>query len=141
MSKWLYWVLVFALVGFGSVAIFSIGAPFLLLGFTLAVLGPLRTRPFVFWPVVSGMFGFIVGYILVAPLGCTSEPTLQGAGDIGRTACSSVLGITYRGTGSYNPPLWPAVFAALVLGLTFAIMARLFLARGGRGDASSWKES
>jgi hypothetical protein len=38
-----YWALAIALIGFGVVAIFSIGLPFLALGLALVVLAPVRT--------------------------------------------------------------------------------------------------
>ena len=145
MVRRLYWVLVFALVAFGSLAIFSIGAPFLLLGLTLAVLAPFRTRPRVFWPVVLGLVGLIAGYILVAPLSCTA--TVSGSAKVGgapptiaqpsRTSCSSPIGIQYRGGDSYNPPLWPGLLAGLAAGAGFAAVSRLIIVRRER-SASTW---
>ena len=132
MGRWPYWVLVFALVGFGSVAIFSIGAPFLLLGLTLAVLAPFRTQRRVFWPVLFGVVGFVVGYVLVSPLSCTS--TTAGSAVLGghhqvnlsssETVCSSVLGFDYRGGGSYHPPLWPGLAAGAALAAGGAVATR-----------------
>ena len=68
----LYWVLVWLLIAVGLATVFSIGLPLLLLGATLAVLSSFRDRPRVFWPWLLGVVGFIGGYVLIAPLGCTA---------------------------------------------------------------------
>ncbi len=140
VRKWLYWLLVVALLAFGSVAILSVGAPFLLVGLTLAILWPYRTRPQVFWPTLFGVVAFVVGYIVVAPLVCTGEgyaaTTVGGPGadpveEIFIT-CVSALGITYTGRGSYNPPLWPAFLAAISLAVIGVFATRFLLAKRGK---------
>ncbi|HEX8100078.1 MAG TPA: hypothetical protein VF660_07750 [Actinomycetota bacterium] len=148
MTRILYWVLVFALVAFGSVAIFSIGAPFLLIGLTLAVLAPFRTQSRVFWPVLAGVVGFVAGYILVTPFSCTA--TARGSATIGggspgaipqpaQTTCSSAIGITYRGGDSYNPPPWPGLLAGLFAGAGIAAATRLFIVRRER-PTTPWSD-
>jgi len=67
-----YWVVVSLLCVFGVVGIFSVGMPFLLLGVTLAAVSPWRAQRAVLWPAVTAVVGFVVGYILVAPLSCTA---------------------------------------------------------------------
>ena len=121
----LYWLFVVLLLAFGLVGILSIGAPFLLLGVTLAVLAPYRNRPRVFWPWVAGVLGFVAGYILVAPLGCAEVPTISGRG--GSVTCSSVLRLPYRGAAPYEPPHWPALLAAVAVALVVAAATRLAL--------------
>lgn len=143
MGKWLYWLLVVALVGFGSLALFSVGAPFLLLGLTLAVLWPFRRRPQVFWPWLLGVMGFVVGYIVVAPLGCTaSAVSMAGMGqptnvpaDGARVVCSSVFGLPYAGMTPYEPPTWPALLAGVSFALALGWTTRLILRRRGREES------
>lgn len=147
-SRMLYWVLALALVGFGILAIFSVGMPFLALGLALLGLAPFRRRPVVFWPILSAVISFFVGYVLVAPLGCTTRleavEELGGAGTGARspgaihipaegTTCTNLLGINYSGPGVYNPPLWPAVVAGATFAVVVALVLRQFLAgRAGR---------
>lgn len=96
-----YWGLVVFLVGFGFITGFSIGIPFLLVGVTLAVLSPFRSRPRVFWPSLSLVVGFLVGYVLVAPFSCSitarSNPSI-GTEDLSREVCRSLVGIEYTGS-------------------------------------------
>lgn len=121
-SSILYWSLVVALVAFGYLALFSIGAPFLLTGLALAALWPARRRPQTFWPVLIGVQAFVVGYVLVTPLWCRGEES--PAGNAGSTECFNLIGIDYSGSASYNPPLWPALIAGLAAGLAVALLAR-----------------
>lgn len=115
-----YWVVVSLLCLLGLIGIFSIGMPLLLLGVTLAVVAPWRTQRAVLWPAVTAVVAFIVGYILVAPLGCSSIaastlPTQSTTLRAQSTTCTNVLGIDYSGDGFYNPSLGPAVLAGLTL--------------------------
>jgi hypothetical protein len=123
MKAWAYWAGVSALILFGWLAIFSIGAPFFLLGVMLAALFPWRERRGVLATGMAVVFGLVVGYVLVAPLSCTTT-SIAVAGDAlseSRTTCRNLLGIRYEGTGSYNPSLLPA----LVAGITLAVVAGL----------------
>ncbi|MCL1599977.1 MAG: hypothetical protein M3112_00395, partial [Actinomycetia bacterium] len=79
-----YWVLVGALVIFGFLGMFTIGAPFLVTGITLVLLAPFRGRPRVFWPVLVGVIGFFVGFGLVAPLYCTQSGSFT-SGEVAET--------------------------------------------------------
>lgn len=133
-----YWVLALALLGFGFLAMFSIGAPFFALGLALVVLAPFRQRPAIFWPAIGGVLAFFVGYVLVAPLGCTAQATMReaagtsggGGSEIaGATVCASLLGIDYSGAGTYNPPLWPALIAGLATAAAIAVVIRVLVAR------------
>ena len=130
-----YWVLVAVLVVFGALGMFTIGAPFLITGVTLAVLAPVRNRPRVFWPVVLGVVGFFLGYVLVAPVYCSQSESFT-SGDVVETVnptlCRSLIGITYSGTGNYNPPLAPGFAAGIAVGGLSALGAWLFVrARSG----------
>lgn len=85
-----------------------------------------------FVPALFALVGFFVGFMLVVPLGCTVQSmaitegrttTTSLADD---TSCSSAIGIDYSGSGSYNPPLWPAVLAGLLAAsAAFALAALL----------------
>jgi hypothetical protein len=130
MKAWAYWVGAIALILFGWIAIFSVGAPFLLLGLMLAVLFPWRGRRGVVATGAAVVLGFVVGYVLVAPLSCsgTSIATVGGSLSRGTVSCSNVLGIDYEGTGNYHPSLLPALLAGIALasvaGATTAWLSR-----------------
>jgi len=128
-----YWAGAVVLVVVGFLAIFSIGAPLLLTGVAMLVVGRWRHRPAVVWPVLVGVWSFVVGYVLVAPLGCsTTSATLPG--EAGRTTCSNVVGIDYSGTGVYNPSLYPALMAGLAVAAIGVVVTRqITRRRGGRG--------
>jgi hypothetical protein len=122
-----YWALAVFLIGFGFLGILSIGLPFLLLGITLAILARRRHETGVIAAGVAAIVGFTLGYILLAPLSCTTAGSAPlGAGS--HTACGNILGINYSSAGGYNPSLLPAVIAGLVLAVLFANVAH-WLAR------------
>ena len=119
-----YWALVAVLVVFGFLGAFTIGAPFLLVGITLAVLYPVLDRPRVFWPVLLAVIGFFVGFALLAPLSCTQQAFTDV--ESGQTVnsgvvCRSLIGITY--TGSEDPSVLPGLIAGLVVAAVLAIVA------------------
>jgi hypothetical protein len=114
-----YWIVVVVLVSFGMVAIFSIGIPFLLLGLTLAVVGPWRDRPTVLWPAIAAVVGFVVGALATLPWFCGSSvaPVPPGSRHIAGTGnCSTVLGLFHYGTAtpSYLPGLAVAMGSAII---------------------------
>lgn len=118
----LYWGGTLLLIVFGALTGFSIGIPFLVVGLALVFLAPFRGRTRVFVSVLVGVVAFFAGFILIAPMGCTSTMTVTespggGRGEVSpqRTVCDNILGIDYSGTGLYNPPLWPATLAGLVV--------------------------
>jgi hypothetical protein len=134
-SLW-YWLLVFALVGFGWIAIFSIGAPFLLLGVALAVLFPFRGRARLFWPALGAVAALILGVVLVTPLGCMSIEFPAGSAFPTRTTCSNLIGIAYSGTGDYSPPHWPALLAGLAAGAAGFAGLRFLVRKTTRPNAA-----
>lgn len=134
-------------VAFGSVAIFSVGAPFFLTGVVmLAVGGWRRDWAVVLWPALVAVWAFAVGYVLVAPLGCTTSSTLSVAvtalpGALSssvpsHTVCTNILGLDYSGTGSYNPSLLPGLLAGLVAAAIAAVLTRMLLLRSRSRAAS-----
>ena len=121
-----YWTITVVLIAFGTLGLLSIGFPFLLLGIALAIVSQRRQETGLVAGVVAAVVGFSVGYVLVAPLTCSSSAS--SADPVEHTVCSNILGIDYSGAGSYNPSLLPALIAGLVLAVLFALGAR-WLAR------------
>jgi hypothetical protein len=126
---------------FGVLGIFSIGLPFLALGFTLAVLSGARRLPHIFWPPIVGVILFFAAYVLLAPLGCRSTATVAeeiGPGDLESTTTFMEQRVTCDRlvlpdtSGTKNPPLWPAVLSAVAAALGGASLARLAILRKAR---------
>jgi hypothetical protein len=127
-----YWGVAVVLVGFGYLALFSIGAPFLLTGTAMMVVSPWRNRREVLWPTLVGVWVFLLGYLLVAPLGCTSTAIAVTAGSPAapsHTTCANILGIDYSGTGTYEPTLLPALVFGAAAGAAGALVTRLLFRR------------
>lgn len=127
------------LMGFGFLAILSIGMPFFVVGcllFVAGVTGVHRTNPGIFWPLINAIVVFFAVYVLVAPLACTRSAieVLNGDGSsagVATTSCSNLLGIEYSGGISYDPPLWPAVVAAVTAAaVTLPVTRRVVHQRG-----------
>ena len=97
-----YWFFSAAVLLLGFLTGFSIGVFILPIGVALVVLGPVRHRPKVYWPVLMAVVGLVVGYLLFVPLTCTATTTIPG-GD-GATVCQSILGPGYRSVGVSEPP-------------------------------------
>jgi hypothetical protein len=133
MRAVVYVAVALALIAFGALAVFSIGAPFLLTGVAMLAVLPWRHRADVMWPAVLAPWAFALGYVLVAPLGCSSTvgaATGEAPGE-SFTTCTNVIGIDYSGSGSYAPPLGPAVAAGLVFASIAAYTVRRALRRSG----------
>ena len=135
-----YWIASIALIAFGVVSMFSIGRPFAMVGLAMLLLGPLRRRPLVFWPPLAAVVAWNLAFMAVAPLTCTATQTV-GAVNPGAslgestTVCTSLIGMTYRGTGIFNPSLDPANQAALLGAVgTFVVvlLVVIVLVRTGR---------
>lgn len=122
-----YWALVVFLIAFGFLGLISIGLPFLLLGITLAILARRRHETGVIAAGVAAIVGFTLGYILVAPLGCTTSGVAPGS--ISHTVCNNILGIDYSGGSPYNPSVAPGLLSGIVVAVAFALGAR-WIARG-----------
>jgi hypothetical protein len=129
----LYWAGAAVLVAVGCLATFSIGAPLWLTGIAMLVVGRWRHRPAVVWPVLVGVWSFVLGYVLVAPLGCSTSAALPG--EAARTTCSNVLGIDYSGTAVYNPSLFPALMAGLAAAAIGVVVTRQITRRTRRSEA------
>lgn len=124
--------LAIAFLVFGYLALFSIGAPFFLTGVAMLAVMPWRHRPAVLWPALVAPWAFALGYVLIAPLGCTSTASAAAGEAAGPsfTTCTNVLGIDYSGEGPYNAPLLPAFAAGIAVALLAAFGVRRAVARG-----------
>lgn len=116
MASLAYIAIALALIAFGYLSLFSVGAPFLLTGVAMLIVLPWRRRPHVLVPALVAPWAFALGYVLVAPLGCTATAA-PNDGFVGVTRCDGVF-FDYVGGASYSPPLAPALLTGfLVAGL------------------------
>lgn len=76
----LYWLLTGALIGFGVIAILSVGIPFLLLGLILVVFGAVRHKGAGLWAALVGVGGLpvliLVWDVISAPWACATSDAL-----------------------------------------------------------------
>ena len=124
MDGFRYWLRVVLLVGIGFVTIFSVGWYFWFIAVALVVLSPFRSRPRIFRSGMALFAGFLIGYVLVAPWGCSQtmsfDPT-TGRGPPSPVICTSPVGIEYSGPAPFNPSQTPA----LIVGGVTAIVASM----------------
>jgi hypothetical protein len=117
-----YWLIVLILGVLGLLSIFSIGIYFWLLAIALIVLSPFGSRPQIFRPGIALFVGFLIGYVLIAPWGCsqsfTSNPT-TGDETLTPVVCTSPIGVEYSGAEPFDPSRTPA----LVIGGISAVVA------------------
>jgi hypothetical protein len=127
-----YLAVAIATAFFGYLALFSIGFPFLLTGLLMLALTPLRRRIEIMVPALLWPWVFTLGYVLVAPLGCTrfATPTIvDGVGNLeGTTRCNALFFI-YAGDGSYSPPIWPAVLVGAAFATGIVVLVRRTMTR------------
>lgn len=120
-----YWVVVLVLIALGFLTIFSFGLYFWLIALALILLSPFRSRPTVFLPGIALVLGFLVGYVLVAPWGCsqsfTSNPT-TGEETLSPVVCNSPVGIEYTGTEPFEPSRTQALSAGSIAGVVAAAL-------------------
>ncbi len=130
-------------MGFGVLGILSIGLPFLVLGLALLVLTPSRNAPERFWPPLVGIAAFFLGFLLVAPLGCTTSAVARATGGLApapqaHTVCTNAIGLHYAEGAGYNPSLVPALVAGLLFAVAGWSVSRLLIVRlGGRTPAAA----
>lgn len=119
-----YWLLVVGLVSLGVASILSIGAPFVLLGLTLAALRRFRGKPEIFWPSVLAPVGFTAGWILAVPVSCRTT-YVKGPGV--KESVENCRAILPFESNSSDLALWPAIVLGLVGAALFALLARRLL--------------
>ena len=130
----LYIAIAVILLVFGYLAVFSIGWPFALTGILMLALIGQRHRFNVLAPALAWPWVFTIGYLLVAPIGCTSTAVPSGTETVeGWTRCDSLF-LTYAGPTPYRPPFLPAILTgvALATAASFAIQWALRRRRGNR---------
>ena len=95
-------------------------------------------------PVVIALAGFLVGFLMVTPLGCTVSESAQVNSRDGvttitsaGTSCSNLLGIQYAGGHNYDPPQLPALGAGLLAALVSGSLAFFYLRSRQREIKSS----
>lgn len=134
---WGYVALALGLVLFGIAGLFSIGMPFLLTGLAMIVCFPWRRHHDIIWPALAGVWGLTLGYILVAPLRCTSSArAVGGVLSAEETTCNGLI-FDYSGGPSYNPPLLPAFLVGLASAAAAALLVRMAITRRTRTDVAS----
>jgi hypothetical protein len=116
-----YWIFVVAVLVFGFVTGFSIGAFIMPVGLALLILGLVRHRRRLFWPILLAVVGFQVGYVLFVPLSCTATGTL-GQPSV-ELVCNSVLGGEFRAAGIVDPPRTMAIVAGVLAAGGSAVLA------------------
>jgi hypothetical protein len=136
-----YAALAVVLILFGFAGLFSIGAPFLLTGMVMLVCFPWRRRREVLWPAISGVWGLTLGYVLLAPIGCSTGGTSEGlaigfVNTAATTTCNGVF-FDYSGGASYNPPLLPALLVGVLVGAVAILAVRALLSRMAWAKESS----
>lgn len=118
-----YWLFVLVLVAFGFLTIFSLGLYFWFMALGLILLSPFRSRPRIFLPGFALFLGFLVGYVLIAPWGCsqsfTSDPT-TGEETVTPVVCISPVGIEYSESEPFEPSRTPALIAGSITGVVAA---------------------
>jgi hypothetical protein len=75
----------------------------------------------VLWPTLVGVWGFVLGYVLVAPLSCETSSSMDPI-----TVCTHVFGIRWYGG---NPSLFPAFVIGVISAAIGVAVARYLLMR------------
>lgn len=113
-SNFSYWLGVLVLIAAGFLTIFSIGMYLWFIAIAFLVASFFRSRPAMFRFVMALFVGFLLGYVLFAPWGCspsfTSNPT-TGEETLSPVVCTSPVGIEYSGPQPFVPSRGPAMVA------------------------------
>ena len=116
-----YWLLTGALIGFGCIAILSLGAPFLLLGVLMVVFGAFRVGPRGIWAALVG-FGAVPAGVLIWDV--TSMPwACQGGEALPNVNYFSCVDTPFGTLTTYH-------VMALIFGLVAVLGLVLALAQG-----------
>lgn len=116
-----YWLFSGIVLFFGFITGFSIGIFILPIGLALVVLGPVRDRPKLYWPLLMAVAGFMLGYVLFVPLYCSAAARTPGGST--ETVCGSILGPEYHAPNTENPPNDLALRVGAVVGVVGAVVA------------------
>jgi hypothetical protein len=78
------------------------------------------------WASAAALLGYTLGFMVVAPSQCVTTQTVSSEASVtpsDTTVCTSVIGITYSGHGTFDPPREPAIVVGLVVAaIAFAIV-------------------
>lgn len=113
-----YWIMVVALLILGYFTGFTIGPVFWFIAVVMIVMAPFRSRPRIYRTGIALFMGFVIGYVLVAPLGCSQSAEsnlVTGEQTVSPVVCSSIIGIEYSGPEPFDPTLVPALVSGGVL--------------------------
>jgi len=117
-----YWLMVLILVALGFLTIFSIGMGLWFIAAALIVMSPFRSRPRMFRSGIALFLGFLIGYVLIAPWGCSQTFTSDlttGDETLSPVVCTSPVGVEYSGPEPFDP----SRTLALVAGGVVAVVA------------------
>lgn len=136
-----YWIIVVALLILGYFTGFTIGPVFWFIAAVMILLAPFRSRPRIYRTGIALFMGFVIGYVLVAPWGCTQSAESDmatGEQTVSPVVCSSIIGIEYSGPEPFDPSLIPALVSGGVLAVIAAAAAWIAVGRSLRrqGDES-----
>lgn len=130
IGSFAYWSLAAVFTVFGFVDLIAIGAPFLLTGVAMLFVGPWRRDRAILWPVLVGVWSFVMGYVLVAPIECRTTAGMDAV-----TECRYLFGLVHFFGG--RPGLAPAFLAGLAAGAGGALMTSRRLQRLARRTANA----
>jgi hypothetical protein len=117
-----YWLMVLILVALGFLTIFSIGMGLWFIAAALIVMSLFRSRPRMFRSGIALFLGFLIGYVLIAPWGCSQTFTSDlttGEETLSPVVCTSPVGVEYSGPEPFDP----SRTLALVAGGVAAVVA------------------
>jgi hypothetical protein len=125
-----YLAVALALIVFGYFTLFSIGFPLALTGLLMLLFLGQRHRAEMLAPAIAWPWALTLGYLVVAPLGCSSSGAAPAGAPIieGSTRCSALF-LTYAGGPDYNPPLLPALVTGIALATAVSLAVRWGLRR------------
>lgn len=124
-----YWSLSVGLIAFGTLGLMSIGLPFLMIGLAMLLLGRIRHRPLVYWPIMLGLIAFNIAFWLTVPFYCSASSTPDGGSSA--ATCSSLIGIPWPDDAT-GMNVTPAAFGisfglAIVVGIVTAVLVLSWL--------------
>jgi peptidoglycan/LPS O-acetylase OafA/YrhL len=115
-----YWLMVLILVALGFLTIFSIGIYLWFIAVALIVMSPFRSRPRTYRSGMALFLGFLIGYVLIAPWGCSQTFTSDlttGEETLSPVVCTSPIGVEYSGPEPFDPSRTLALVAGGVAAL------------------------
>jgi hypothetical protein len=124
-----YWAASVALIAFGTLGLMTIGLPFLMIGVAMLLLGRVRHRAIIYWPIMAGLIGSNIAFWLTIPFYCSASSTVVGGSSA--ATCSSLIGIPWPDDAT-GMNVTPAAFGivssfAIVVGIVTAVVVLSWL--------------